>query len=130
MAPGIAFTLGPSLASCSSTRSTPTPHAAPKFSTITLDTATYKPHAAPGTTDDYHCTLLDLHVTRDRYLISSTFHPGSSEDHHVVLYLVPPRDVHGTQRDREDGPWSLGTSNRERLAPSTLAAVKCARVCV
>ena len=87
---GIGFTLGPSLASCSSTSSTPAPHAAPKFWTITLDTATYKPHAAPGTTDDYHCTLLDPHVTRDRYLISSTFHPGSSEDHHVVLYLVPP----------------------------------------
>jgi len=87
---GSAVALGSSLAACGSTGSAPAPHAAAKFSTIALDAATYKPHAAPGTTDDYHCTLLDPHVTRDTYLISSTFHPGSSEDHHVVLYLVPP----------------------------------------
>ena len=50
----------------------------------------YRPEAAPGTTDDYHCTLINPHVTRDSYVISSQFIPGSPEDHHALLYLVPP----------------------------------------
>jgi Copper type II ascorbate-dependent monooxygenase, C-terminal domain len=50
----------------------------------------YKPVAAPRTTDDYHCTLLNPHVTRNSYVISSQFLPGSREDHHALLYLVPP----------------------------------------
>lgn len=27
-----------------------------RITTITLASPTYRPHAAPGTTDDYHCT--------------------------------------------------------------------------
>ncbi len=50
----------------------------------------YRPKAQPGTTDDYHCTLMNPHVTRSSYVISSQFFPGSSEDHHAILYLVPP----------------------------------------
>ena len=50
----------------------------------------YRPTAAPRTTDDYHCTLLNPHVTRDSYVISSQFFPGSREDHHALLYVVPP----------------------------------------
>jgi hypothetical protein len=50
----------------------------------------YKPSAAPGTTDDYHCTLLNPHVTRNSYIITSQFIPGSPEDHHAILALVPP----------------------------------------
>lgn len=50
----------------------------------------YRPEAQPGTTDDYHCTLMNPHVTRDSYVISSQFFPGSREDHHAILYLVPP----------------------------------------
>jgi hypothetical protein len=33
---------------------------------------------------------LNPHVTRDSYVISSQFFPGSREDHHAVLFLVPP----------------------------------------
>jgi len=58
--------------------------------TVSLVSKTYTPQAAVGTTDDYHCTLLDPHVTRNSYVISSQFHPGSVEDHHAVLALVPP----------------------------------------
>jgi hypothetical protein len=59
--------------------------------TVTLRQATaYTPKAAAGTTDDYHCTLIDPHVTRDSYIISSQFFPGSAEDHHAILFLVPP----------------------------------------
>jgi hypothetical protein len=49
----------------------------------------YRPTPPPGATDDYHCTLLDPHVTRAEYLIASEFFPGSREDHHAALYLLP-----------------------------------------
>ena len=64
---------------------------AQQVSTITLKSAkAYQPHAQPGTTDDYHCTLLDPHVTKSSYILSSQFAPGSNEDHHAALFLVPP----------------------------------------
>jgi hypothetical protein len=58
--------------------------------TLSLESATYTPHAAAGTTDDYHCTLLDLHLTKDVSVVSSEFRPGGAEVHHAVLSLVPP----------------------------------------
>jgi hypothetical protein len=63
---------------------------AKSFKTVTLVSQVYTPRAAVGTTDDYHCTLLDPHVVRDSYVISSQYHPGSPEDHHAILSLVPP----------------------------------------
>jgi hypothetical protein len=60
------------------------------FTTISLISKSYRPQAASGTTDDYHCTLLNPHVTQDSYVISSQFQPGSAEVHHAVLSLVPP----------------------------------------
>jgi len=60
------------------------------YKTVTLVSPSYKPTASVGTTDDYHCTLLNPHVTRDSYVISSQFKPGSAEDHHAILSLVPP----------------------------------------
>ena len=63
----------------------------PPTSTITLQVAkSYQPKAQPGTTDDYHCTVMDPHVTQNAYVTSSEFHPGSIEDHHAALFLVPP----------------------------------------
>jgi hypothetical protein len=59
-------------------------------STVTLVSPSYSPKAAVGSTDDYHCTLLNPHVTRDSYIITSQFIPGSPEDHHAILALVPP----------------------------------------
>jgi len=60
------------------------------YKTITLVSPRYRPTASVGTTDDYHCTLLDPHVTRDSYVVSSQFKAGSPEDHHAILSLVPP----------------------------------------
>jgi hypothetical protein len=61
------------------------------ISTISLRQAVaYKPHAPPGATDDYHCTLMNPHVNSNSYIISSQFFPGSAEDHHAILFLVPP----------------------------------------
>jgi hypothetical protein len=77
------------------------------ITTISLTSPTYRPHAAPGTTDDYHCTLLNPHVTRDSYVISSQFFPGSLEDHHAILYLVPPSLAATAERDDVGGKgWS------------------------
>jgi hypothetical protein len=63
----------------------------------------YKPHEAPGTTDDYHCTLLNPHIKRNSYITSSQFFPGSDEVHHAALYLVPPSLAAKAERDNEVG---------------------------
>src|SRR5580698_9700367 len=59
----------------------------------------YKPHEAPGTTDDYHCTLLNPHIKKNSYIIASQFFPGSTEVHHAALYLVPPSLAAKAERD-------------------------------
>ena len=74
----------------SSTTSAPARRASQPVATVSLVSKPYTPQAASGTTDDYHCTLMDPHVTRNSYVVSSQFYPGSSEDHHAVLALVPP----------------------------------------
>lgn len=66
-------------------------------------THAYRPDAANGTTDDYHCTLMNPHVTKNSYVISSQFFPGSAEDHHAALYLVPPSLSATAERDNEVG---------------------------
>jgi hypothetical protein len=67
--------------------------------TISLVSKAYVPQAAVGTTDDYHCTLLDPHVRRNSFVISSQFRPGSNEVHHAVLSLVPPYLAGQAQRE-------------------------------
>lgn len=59
----------------------------------------YTPKAPPGGTDDYHCTLMNPHVTTNSYVISSQFFPGSAEDHHAILFLVPPSLASAAERD-------------------------------
>jgi hypothetical protein len=66
---------------------------------IWLKSATYTPKAPPGATDDYHCTVLDPHVTHSSYIISSQFLPGSTEDHHAALYLLPQSLVAQAKQD-------------------------------
>jgi hypothetical protein len=66
-------------------------HPAYPISTVSVKMPdAYRPVAQPRTTDDYHCTLMNPHVTHDSYVISSQFFSGSAEDHHAILYLVPP----------------------------------------
>jgi hypothetical protein len=64
--------------------------AAHPISTLSLVSRSYTPQGSVGETDDYHCTLLNPHVTRNSFVISSQFKPGSPEVHHAVLSLVPP----------------------------------------
>jgi len=76
----------------------------PSVTTISLEMAhAYKPVAAPGTTDDYHCTLVNPRVARNSYIISSQFIPGSAEDHHAALFLVPPSSAASVERDNDGG---------------------------
>jgi hypothetical protein len=82
-----------------SATSAPTRHAAQPFTTIPLVSKLYTPQAAAGTTDDYHCAMLDPHVTRNSYVVSSQFTPGGPEVHHAILSLVPPSLAATAQRD-------------------------------
>lgn len=67
------------------------PAASSTEQTITLQSDhSYTPHAPPGATDDYHCTLVDPHVTSNRTIVASHFFPRSVEVHHAILFLVPP----------------------------------------
>jgi Copper type II ascorbate-dependent monooxygenase, C-terminal domain len=76
----------------------------PKVTTFSLTMPhAYQPRAAPGTTDDYHCTLLNPHLNRNSYIISSEFIPGSNEDHHAALFLVPPSSAAAVERDNRGG---------------------------
>jgi hypothetical protein len=67
--------------------------AAPPVTTISMQAKTYTPHAPPGATDDYHCTLVNPHVTQNSFIVSSQFYPNSVEVHHAILFLVPPDEV-------------------------------------
>jgi Copper type II ascorbate-dependent monooxygenase, C-terminal domain len=66
---------------------------APPVTTITMHAKTYTPDAPPGATDDYHCTLVNPHVTQNSFIVSSQFYPNSVEVHHAILFLVPPAEV-------------------------------------
>ena len=76
-------------------------------SSIWLKSATCRPKAPPGATDDYHCTVLNPHVTRSSYTVSSQFFPGSLEDHHAALSFLPQSLVAQAKKDEvfKDG-WS------------------------
>ena len=74
-----------------------------RTTTIALSSPLYRPNAQQGTTDDYHCTLLDPHIKKDSYVISSQFFPGSPEDHHAGLFLVPPSLASEAHQANVDG---------------------------
>ena len=71
----------------------------------------YKPVFTNGSTDDYHCILLNPHVTKNSYVVASEFHPGSGpssvEVHHAILFLVPPDEVATAEANNPgDKGWS------------------------
>ncbi len=103
-----------------------TPGGSAHVSTIWLKMAhAYTPDPAEGTTDDYHCALLDPHVTTNSYVISSQFFPGSREDHHAALFLVPPSLSATAERDNQVGKgWScFGEGALPNTPLADLAAV-------
>ncbi len=76
----------------------------PKVTTIVLNAPTaYKPKAPTGGgTDDYHCTLLNPHLTHNAFITAIDFQPNSSEVHHEITYAVPP-DLAATAEAQNDG---------------------------
>ncbi len=96
----VSATIAMGLAACGSS-SNPTAKAAttasssgPAVTSLTLQSpVSYTPQAPAGGTDDYHCTLVNPHVTSDSMIVSSDFLPNdgkSFEVHHAILFLVPP----------------------------------------
>ena len=100
MAVAACVVLAASLAACTST-ATPSP----TTGRATLDAAvsetfgpgtTFSPATAAvnGSTDVYHCTLIDPRLTSDRELVSSEFLPGARKEvHHSIYFLIPPSQV-------------------------------------
>ncbi len=80
-------------------------HAGPKPTTIVLKAPTaYKPKAPPGGgTDDYHCTLLNPHLTHDAFITAIDFQPNSPEVHHEITYAVPPDLAAAAEAQNEGG---------------------------
>ena len=63
----------------------------PVVTSLTMRAPTaYTPKAPPGATDDYHCTLLNPHLKKNAFIVSSLFKPNSPEVHHTVVFVVPP----------------------------------------
>ncbi len=86
--------------------------------TITLQGTHYKPKAPPGGTDDYHCTLVNPHVTKNSFIVASHFYPNSVEVHHAILFLVPP-DLATTAVGRRQGGKGWTCFGESRPAPGT-----------
>jgi hypothetical protein len=95
--------------------------AAPKVTTLTLQAAhSYTPKAPPGATDDYHCTLVNPHLTHNAFIVSSHFFPTSVEVHHAILFLIPPDLAKAAVAADQGGKgW---TCFGESALPGTLAA--------
>jgi hypothetical protein len=76
--------------------------------TISLESPrAYKPKAAPGTFDDYHCTLINPHIKTNSFIVASQFYPGTKEIHHSILFLVPPNLAAAAESANKDGNgWS------------------------
>ena len=79
-------------------------HSGPKTTAIVLQApSAYRPKAPPGGgTDDYHCTLLNPHLTHDAFITSIDFQPNSPEVHHEITYAVPP-DLAAAAEAQNDG---------------------------
>ena len=74
-------------------------------STIVLQAPTaYTPKAPPGGgTDDYHCTLLNPHLTQAAFITAIDFQPNSPEVHHEITYAVPPDLAAAAEAQNEGG---------------------------
>jgi len=81
---------------------------------------TYTPNAPPGATDDYHCTLVNPHITKNSFIVSSHFFPNSPEVHHAIIFLVPP--ALASAAEAADAGGRGWTCFGESALPDTVAA--------
>jgi hypothetical protein len=88
--------------------------------TISLQGHSYTPKAPPGATDDYHCTLVNPHVTKNSFIVSAHFYPNSIEVHHAILFLIPPALASTAMADDKGGKgWTcFGESALPNSVPS------------
>jgi hypothetical protein len=98
------------------------------------DATGYVPQSINGGTDDYHCTLVNPHVTQNSFIVSSQFFPGSgksvAEVHHAIMFLVPPALVSAAEKANSGGkgwtcfgePPVLGTGLKQFLSMPWLSA--------
>jgi len=97
----VGVVLAATLTACSSgTTAGPSTTGSATLTSAVTDTfgpsAAFSPASAAvnGSTDVYHCTLLDPHLTSDRELVSSEFLPGTTKEvHHAIYFLIPPAQV-------------------------------------
>jgi len=89
----------------------------PARTVISMKGASYTPSAPAGGTDDYHCTLVNPHVTHDSYIVQAHFFPNSVEVHHAILFLIPPNLA--AQAIKDDGAGKGWTCFGESALPGT-----------
>ena len=95
-----------------------------KVTTINLQSSVaYTPRATQGGTDDYHCTLVNPHLTTSSYIVGSDFFPESNEVHHSILFLVPPNlAATALAYNKHHGGWScFGESALPGTSPDQLS---------
>jgi len=92
--------LAATLAACSSSATPSTTTGSATFDSAATSTfgpaKAFSPAAAAvnGSTDVYHCFLVDPHLTTDRQLVSSEFIPEARKEvHHAIYFLIPPQHV-------------------------------------
>jgi hypothetical protein len=123
----VSATIAMGLAACGSS-SSPTAKAATTasssgapVSTLSLQSPnSYTPQAPSGGTDDYHCSLVNPHVTSNSYIVYSDFFPNdgkSFEVHHAILFLVPPAEAQ--QANLADNGGKGWTCFGESVLPDT-----------
>jgi len=97
----VGVVLAATLTACSSgSTATPTTRGSATLASAVTDTfgpsAAFSPGSAAvgGSTDVYHCFLLDPRLASDRELVSSQFLPGATKEvHHAIYFLIPPAHV-------------------------------------
>ena len=58
-----------------------------------LSAAAFTPHPPAGANDLYHCSVINPNLAQSMMVTSTTFHPGTREVHHAILYRVPPQEA-------------------------------------
>ena len=92
-----------------------------RFQTLAVPGGPYTPSAPSSGKDDYHCFLLDPHLSTDTFVTGSDVLPGNADVvHHAILFTRRP-GAGGRCRDvrRADARPGLDLLRRHRAARTT-----------
>ncbi len=124
----------PTVAAKTAPKAATTADGAPLTTLSMQDANAYTPRPINGGTDDYHCTLVDPHVSQNSFIVSSQFFPGTgkpvAEVHHAILFLVPPSLAKAAEKANDGGkgwtcfgePPVVGTGLKQFLSMPWLSA--------